>query len=258
MDAIITAGGIPKPEDLLYPYTQGESKARMQIGGKPMIQWILDAVSQAKTIESVVLVGLDADSGLNCTKPLSFVPNQGSRLDNVRTGIKEVVARNPQAVYALVISSDIPAITGEMIDWSVNTSLETEHDLYYSVITREVMEKRYPGSRRSFIRLKDLEVCGADMNMIHTSIVTGRDEFWNKLIAARKNALKQAALIGYDTLILLLLRRLTIEKMIELVAKRFDLRGRALLCPYAEVGMDVDKPYQFEILQTDLEGRAQV
>ncbi len=27
MDAIITAGGIPKPEDPLYEYTQGKSKA---------------------------------------------------------------------------------------------------------------------------------------------------------------------------------------------------------------------------------------
>ena len=42
-----------------------------------------------------------------------------------------------------------------------------------------------------------MEVCGADMNMVRISVVTGRDEFWDNLIAARKNAFKQAALIGY-------------------------------------------------------------
>ena len=47
-------------------------------------------------------------------------------LNNIRTGVQEVTRINPQAEYALIISADIPAITAEMIDWSVNTSLETE------------------------------------------------------------------------------------------------------------------------------------
>lgn len=256
MDALIAAGGIPKPDDHLYPQTRGKSKALMEIAGKPMAQWVLDALSAAATIERVVIVGLDADSGVSCSKPLAFVPNQGSMLLNVRTGVKEVTRINPQAVYTLVVSSDIPAITNEMVDWSVNTSLETAHDIYYSVVTKEVMDARFPDSRRSFIRLKDMSVCGGDMHMVRTSVVTGRDEFWNNLLDARKNAFKQAALVGYDTLFLLLLRRLTIEKMVKTVAKRLGLKGRALISPYAEVAMDVDKPYQLELLHTDLEYRS--
>ncbi len=257
MDAVVTAGGIPEPEDLLYPYTQGESKALLKIAGKPMVQWVLDAISQAKTIDRVGLVGLDESSGVTCQKPISLVPNQGSMLNNIRSGVQEVTRINPQAEYALIVSADIPAITAEMIDWSVNKSLETDDDLYYSVVTREVMESRFPGSKRSFIRLKDMEVCGADMNMVRTAVVTGRDEFWDRLINARKNAFKQASLIGFDTLFLLLFRRLTIKKMVKVVAERIGLKGRALICPYAEVGMDVDKPNQYEILRTDLESVTQ-
>ncbi len=257
MDAVVTAGGIPEPEDLLYPYTQGESKALLKIAGKPMVQWVLDAISQAKSIDRVVLVGLDESSGVTCQKPISLVPNQGSMLNNIRSGVQEVTRINPQAEYALIVSADIPAITAEMIDWSVNKSLETDDDLYYSVVTREVMESRFPGSKRSFIRLKDMEVCGADMNMVRTAVVTGRDEFWDRLINTRKNAFKQASLIGFDTLFLLLFRRLTIKKMVKVVAERIGLKGRALICPYAEVGMDVDKPHQYEILRTDLESVTQ-
>jgi GTP:adenosylcobinamide-phosphate guanylyltransferase len=255
MDAVVMAGGIPKPEDALYAYTQGESKALMAIAGKPLIQWVLDALGEAKTIDQIVIVGLDATDKLTCSKPMTFIPNQGSMLNNVRSGVWEISKLNPKAVHALVASSDIPAITGEMIDWSVNTSLETDDDLYYSVVPREVMENRYPGSNRSFIRLKDMEVCGADMNVIRISVATGRDKLWNSLIAARKNVFKQAALIGYDTLILLLLRRLSIDKAVQIITKRLNLKGRALVSPYAEVGMDVDKPHQYEILSADLEAQ---
>jgi NDP-sugar pyrophosphorylase family protein len=44
MDAIVIAGGIPEPGDPLYEYTQGQPKALLDIAGKPMVQWVLDAL----------------------------------------------------------------------------------------------------------------------------------------------------------------------------------------------------------------------
>jgi hypothetical protein len=129
--------------------------------------------------------------------------------------------------------------------------------LYYNLISREVMESRYPGSKRSFIKFKDVEVCGADMNVIRSSAAAGNDELWSRLIDSRKNALKQAALIGYGTLFLLLLHQLTLESAVHRASKSVGLRGRAVLCPYAEMGMDIDKPFQFEIMQADLQKRKQ-
>jgi molybdopterin-guanine dinucleotide biosynthesis protein A len=255
MDAVLLAGGVPKPDDLLYQYTLGKAKALLEIAGVPMIQWVLDALNQAETIQNIVIVGLAEGSEFRSQKSLHFVPDQKSMLENIRTGIRKAVVVNPRTEFILVVSSDIPAITGEIVDWSVRTSMETDHDLYYTVIPRETMETRFPGSNRSYIRLKDLDVCGADMNMVRAEVAIGRDEIWNKLIAARKNVLKQTALIGYDTLILLLLRRLTLEKAVGIVGKRLGLKGRALISPYAEVGMDVDKPHQFDILRTELEAR---
>ena len=114
------------------------------------------------------------------------------------------------------------------------------------------MEARFPGSNRSYVRLKDYELCGGDMNVFRASLVTTRTELWERIIEARKNALRQAALIGYGTLLLLLLRRLTLEAGIKRASKSLGIRGRALVCPYAEIGMDVDKPYQLEILAADL------
>jgi hypothetical protein len=61
--------------------------------------------------------------------------------------------------------------------------------------------------------------------------------------------------IGYDTLLLLALRLITIDQLVRRVMKRLGLRGGAVMCPYAEVGMDVDKPAQLEMLRRDLAGR---
>jgi hypothetical protein len=118
------------------------------------------------------------------------------------------------------------------------------------------MEARFPGSNRSYVRLKDVEVCGGDLNVARTSMVNENNELWDRIIASRKNAFKQAALLGYDTLLLLLLRAISLEGAVKKVTRRLKLSGRALVSPYAELAMDVDKPHQLELLRADLAKRA--
>jgi hypothetical protein len=253
MDAIVTAGGIPLPEEPLYPATQGHPKALVDIAGKPMIQWVLDALTQSTVIENVILVGLSEKSDVTCGKPLYFIPNQGKMLENLRAGAVKVLEINKKARHVLLVSSDIPAISGEMVDWAVNTAMQTDEDIYYNIIQREVMEKRFPGSKRTYTRLKDMEVCGGDMNVGRLELLTSEDtDLWEKITNARKSPLKQAGLIGFDTLFMLLLRQLTLEKAAANIMKRLKITGRAIVCPYAEIGMDIDKPHQLEILRADL------
>jgi GTP:adenosylcobinamide-phosphate guanylyltransferase len=258
MDAIVIAGGVPKPEDPLYEFTQGKPKALLDIAGKPMVQWVLDALDGAETVDQVVLISLTEDHGLKFLKPITYVGDQGELLKNVRAGIEKVVELNPQARHVLTVSSDIPAISPEMIDWMVTENMETDLDIYYTLIPRQVMESRFPNSNRSYTRLKDAEVCGGDLNMIRASTVNANEELWDRIIAARKNVLKQAALLGYSNLLLLLSGQLTIQGAVKRVTKRMDITGKAVVSPYAELGMDVDKPHQLEILRADLMQRQQV
>jgi molybdopterin-guanine dinucleotide biosynthesis protein A len=255
MDAVVTAGGIPQPDELLYPYTLGKPKALLDICGKPMVQWALDALGGAKRVENVVLIGLTVESGVKCTKPLTFIPNKISMIDNILAGIRKVVEINPSATRVLLVSSDVPGITSEMVDWEVEATLPTDVDLCYNVVKREVMEARYPGSRRTYTKLKGMQVCGGDMNVVRTSVASMNTEIWEKLIASRKNPLKQASIIGFDTLFLALLGVISLDEAVKKATSRLHMTGRAVICPYAEIGMDVDKPNQLEMIRADLMSR---
>jgi hypothetical protein len=256
MDAILTAGGIPLPGDPLYPVTCGQAKATLDVAGKSMVQWVLDALSEARMVDNVVVVGLTEKSNLQCSKKMYFVSNQGKMVENLQAGGRKVLEINPKATHVLMVSSDIPGITGQMVDWVVNTDMQTDLDVYYHVIQREVMEKRYPGCKRTFTHLKDMDICGGDMNVGRLSLLLGDDtEIWDKITDARKNPLKQAALVGLDTAFMLLTGRLTLEKAEANIMKRLNITGKAIVCPYAEIGMDVDKQHQLEIMRADLKKR---
>jgi GTP:adenosylcobinamide-phosphate guanylyltransferase len=253
MDAIVTAGGIPQPKDPLYPYSNGNSKALIDIAGKPMVQWVLDALSNSKEVDNVIVIGLSAKSGLTCKKPLHYVSNQGRMLSNIVVGVnKSLELHHHKNEYVLIVSSDIPTLKGEMVDWLVKTAMKTKDEIYYGVCPREVMEARFPTSQRTYTKLSDMEVCGADVNIIHVNQVTQHLDTWEALIGNRKSPLRQAAVIGLDTLYQLWRRQFTLKDLEKRACERIGMKGRAIIWEHAEPCMDVDKPHQLEIMRADL------
>jgi len=252
MNAIITAGGVPKAEDLLFPYTNGLSKSLIDVAGKPMIQWVLDALCASAKIKNIVIIGLAESDGLSTSKPTYYVPNQGSMLSNIVVGFSKVQEIDPTANYIVIASSDIPDLKSNMVDWLIDEVEKEPADIYYGIVQKQLMEKTYPDSRRTWTKLKDMELCGADINVAHVSMATEHLDTWDKLIGQRKSPLKQAATIGITTLFLLATKQITLNDLVERVSKSIGIKGKALIWPWAEAGMDVDKPHQLEIIRKSL------
>lgn len=253
MDAIVTAGGIPQPEDPLYTFSNGDAKALIDIAGKPMIQWVLDALGASKHVDNVIVIGLSPKSGVTCKKPTYFLSNQGRMLANIVAGVNKSLELNKKNKYVLVASSDIPALKPGMVDWLVETCMQTKDDLYYGICTREVMETRFPSSKRTYTKLKDIQLCGADIHITHVRMATEHLDLWESLIGTRKSPLRQASLIGLDTLFQVATRSITLEDLVTKVSDRIGVQGRVIVWPHAEPCMDVDKPHQLELMRADLE-----
>jgi len=252
MDAIVTAGGIPQPDDPLYTYSHGDSKALIDVAGKPMVQWVLDALGDARNVDNVIVIGLSPKSGVTCNKPMHFISNQGRMLANIVAGVNKVIEIDKKSKYVLLVSSDIPALKSEMVDWLVETCMQTKDDLYYGVCKREVMEARFPNSKRTYTKLKDMEVCGADINIAHVRMATEHLDLWESLIGTRKSPLRQAGIVGLGILFRVMMHSIALEELVEKVCARIGIKGRAIQWPYADACMDVDKPHQLELMREDL------
>jgi len=256
MNVVVLAGGKLKSEDPLFdllPEGAHPSKAHLDLGGKPMLQWVLDALGGSDRISSVILVGQDENAGFHCAKPIKFVSDHGGLIENAFAGLRASMAQNPDEKYTLLASGDIPLLKTEMVDWVVENGVQTGADLIYHVITDDVMEARFPGSNRTFISVKGMKLCGGDLNLFAHDVIEQNRDLWDKLAARRKNPLKQAALLGPGILLGLVLRILDLETGVAKISKRLNLVGKAVSCPYAELGMDIDKLGQYELVRQEIE-----
>lgn len=257
MYALVLAGGHPGPGDPLFPLTQGKPKALLPLLGRPMLQWVLDALNASQHITHLLIFGVsEKDYPWDVRKEARFVPGQGSMVRNVLYGLQTLARSGHGDEPVLLVSGDVPAITGGILDWVAENAMRLRFPVIYHVVERRAMEKRFPGVKRTYVRLRDMEVCGADVNVAHTRLAFREDNLWERIVAARKSPWKQATLIGWGTLLRLLLRRLTLEEAVRRVRERLGLEATALVSPYPEMAMDVDKPQHVSLVEAFLRQRS--
>lgn len=251
--AIVAAGRTPGEDDPLSAFTQGGPKALLPLAGRPMVAHVVDALAAAQGVRHIVLIALDPAWGGSFSAPVHYLPDAGGLFANVEAGFNHALARYPGLDAVLYCSSDVPLITPAVVDAFVAACLGSDHDLYYPVVERQVMEKRFPGSHRSYIHLREGDFCGGDLMLLRPTLTVQQRETLRSLVGARKSALQQARMVGFGLLLKLLLRRLSLGEAERRVAQALGVRGRVVPCPDAEIGMDVDKPFQLEIVRAELE-----
>jgi molybdopterin-guanine dinucleotide biosynthesis protein A len=254
IDAVILAGGAPDKADPLLEYTQAQKKALIKIGGKKMVRYVVEAIAGSSRIGRIFIVGLSPEDGVESAVPVEYVEAAGSMVDNVVAGIERVMEIDPDVERVVVSSADIPLLTTEMVDYFIDTCLETDHDVYYTIVEKSTMEARFPGSRRSFVPLRGGSFAGGDLNMAKVSAIQANLLLARQALEARKNIWQQVRLLGLGTLIKFALRRLTIADAERVASRALGCQGRAVITPYPEMGMDVDKPHQLDMVRAILEG----
>lgn len=253
MYAIVTAGGEIEPDQPLYKLVRGGLKSMISIAGRPMIQWVLGALEQSAAVEHVVVVGLPLETDMECSLPMTLLPDHGGMFANIRAGAAEVLRMDPLASHAFFCTADIPMLRGEIVDWLLCQCEPFDQDVYITLVERSVMEARFPRAVSSYTHLKELQVCGGYLHCFRLQIALEETPLWKRLIDSRKATLRQASLLGYDAMFFLMLRRLSLADAEATICKRLGVLGKAVLCPYPEVAMDVDKPHQLEMTREDLE-----
>ncbi len=250
-DAVILAGGESSSElKKIAPY---DNEALIIIGNYPMIYYVYQALRASSHINRIVVSG--PVEALRAILPrderLLFVEGGQNAIESLAHAVKKLEAKDITS-KVLILPTDIPFISVQAIEDFLERCESSNSDFYYPVTRKEVNEERFPGVQRTYVRLQEGIVTGGNLFLIRSELIEQCLAMGLKLVERRKNPLAMARLFGFKLVWQYLTRRLSIEMAEKRFYKVLGVKGKGIISPYAEIGVDVDKPSDLNLAQAIL------
>jgi hypothetical protein len=254
LDAIITAGEDPGNDAELLAFAGGAPhKALIELEGRTFLERVVAALLGSGRVKRVVVVGLPPEHRPDLGPRVTFLPGAGGMLENGEASLAYLRSTGDMSERILTSACDVPLVSAGVINDLVDQCLAYDVDFCYSIVSKEVMERAFPGSGRTFVPLVEGRFAGGDISLIKPALLDVDRTRMHELIGQRKTFWKQVRVIGLGTLFLFLIRRLSIARLERRVARVFGITGKAIVCPHPEVAMDVDKPHHLIVIRAALE-----
>jgi GTP:adenosylcobinamide-phosphate guanylyltransferase len=223
------------------------NEALIDVAGRPMLAYILDALLGAESIHGVVVVGTP-DVAPHLPAGVDLLPAGEDVIDNASLGLAALDQERP----ALIVTSDIPLITPKVIDEFVAQCLDAPAELYYPAIPREDAEGRFPNVKRTYAKLREGTFTGGNVFMIDPRVAPKVASRAREFVALRKSPAKMAGLLGPLFLVKLLLGVLSARQLEIKVSEMFGVKGRVVITRSVEIGVDVDKLSDLDLVRSEL------
>ena len=242
MNAIILAGAINSGP--LREVSEEQYEAEIKIAGRPMLDYVLQALRSISSLQRIIVVGPQSlISAQMCDQNCTIVEQGNSWEESLINGLNVLQSEEP----LLLVTSDIPLITKEALEDFLERCRNRKADVYYSFVSKDANEKKYPGVQRTYVKLREGVFTGGNLGLVLPRVIRDNFEMFKKASAMRKKPLQLCTLLGWKCLIKLIIGRLSIHEIEERVAKIFHFTAVGIASPYPEVGIDVDKPSDLKL-----------
>ena len=243
VDAIILAGSPASPEFGEDSAVTG--RAMIKLGSKTMLQWVVDALRESKSIGRIVAVGNVSADGLD-----EVIDPGDGMVSNIRIGFDALKPSGP----VFVICSDIPLITPEGIDDFISKASALNVGLVYPIVKKERCQELYPQFSRTYLKTADGTFTGGNAMLVSPQFIENNWHIISDAYKARKKVLSLARMIGMGFLLRVIIAQifpsvLTLAILEKTVSRMLKADVKAVISDYPEIGEDVDKLSDIEAVR---------
>ncbi|MDO7788072.1 NTP transferase domain-containing protein [Desulforamulus aquiferis] len=240
IDAMVLAGGLnngPLQSCSKVPY-----EALIEIGPNPMINYVINALQNSGQVGRVIVVG---PAELKSVLPpgVMLVESGYTVMENLHRGCSLLKER------FLLATGDIPLLTPEVVTGFLSLCGDKQADIYFPLVTRESVEKMFPGARRTYIKFKEGIFTAGNLFLINPREVERCLAIGQELVDLRKKPLSLARRVGLVTLTKLIIHQLSLTEAQNRASRLLGIDGKAVACAFPELGMDVDKPDDLQLIR---------
>jgi molybdopterin-guanine dinucleotide biosynthesis protein A len=248
---IMVLGGGEAPKGL-EQYSDYGTKATLKMGDKLMIEPVVDALAGARGANRLLVVGAaNPLEKLLGDKVWKILPPGNAMFETLRVGLDTFA----DSEFIMVATCDIPLISADMVSRFADAAERSGGDICYSVIEKATFDRTYPTTKRTYGKMKDGVFTGGNLVILRPEVLLRNWDRIEEVIAARKSPIKLAKQIGFWFIILLVLRQLRIAAVEDKIESIIGAKMKAVKVEDAEIGIDVDKVVDYELVMDVLSGK---
>ncbi len=228
MDVVVLAGGALKGD--WSALTDVSERWQLPVHGEAILERVCRAAAPLGELR--VVGGPDG------------IPAGQHFIESLGRGLNAVTTER-----MMLITADMPDVTTEdLTDVVARTPADAE--IAYPIIPLAACEAKYPGVARTSLRLREGIFTGGNVAVMHTESMRRSMAQMEMAYAARKSPVKLAAILGFGTLLRVILGRaapqtLPIAALERAATRALKSRVRGVITQAAALGTDIDKPEQY-------------
>ena len=242
--------------DPLVAQSEACCKAMIEIDGTPMVLRVLTALAAAENINGRMLSGPKPEqlaiepevSRLLESGEIDWCEPRSSPSTSASHAMEQIDHDTP----VLLTTADHPLLSARIIDHFCRDSAASDADLTVGLAPHSKVQQAFPEMKKTVLRFRDDHYCGCNLFAFLTPRARGFAAQWRQVESERKNPLKMFRLLGWGAVIRYLLGHLTLDEALDRLSRKFGLRIRAVILPYAEAAVDVDSVRDHYIVQEKL------
>jgi len=247
IDVVVLAGAGKLSE--LTRQERVDNKAFILLEGLPQIVFVLKALRAVPEVSRIAVVGpQDRLAHLAGEYEATAVQETGSIPGNILAGYR---ALKPERHF-LLVTADIPLLSAAALTDFLAQAKPYLYDFYYPIVAREDSERCFPGTVRTYARLLEGTFTGGNVFLLNPAKVEEAMPRLQRFIAWRKSPLRLAGILGPGFILKFLSRRLSISELERRLPGLLGLSGKAIISRYAELGTDIDKLSDLELVREKL------
>jgi GTP:adenosylcobinamide-phosphate guanylyltransferase len=258
---LILAGKRDGKLDPLAARANVSHKCRVPIMGKPLIQWVIEAVAAAfpdaplyiSIHDPDVIMDVPGVKELRAAGRLTFCTAQAGIVESVEAAI--VAAGGDSAFPLMITTADNVLAEPEYLRGVHETAQAGDGDAVVVLATRETIMAADPEGQKKFYEFSDMAISNCNVFWLRNSAALAATEAFREGGQFAKNRARIAKAFGIWNLIRFRLGWWSLDGAFRAISRRFGVRVVPHVTPDGAFAIDVDNERTYAIAEMLLKDR---
>ncbi|MCB1835610.1 MAG: nucleotidyltransferase family protein [Geminicoccaceae bacterium] len=250
---VLVLAGSRGGEDPVALHAGVDQKCLAPVAGRTMIEHVAGALLAVGDVERIHIAA--NDPGALATLPVLADPRIATGGCEPTPSLTVAACLKRTGTPLLVTTADHPLLTPAILERFLMDARGLDADLAVGLVRSETVLAASPHTRRTWLTFRGGRYSGANLFWLARPQAASAVAFWRRVEQERKKPWRIARAMGPGLLLSYLLHRLTLDQALERASVKIGARARAVLLPFAEAAIDVDKPDDLEYARAILQAR---